>query len=285
MSDSAPLAANRLREVADLMHIRLFIVHVLRLASGNWNTDNVQSPFWRFYQNADAGGYLDLPDGARLPLSPGRLYFVPAGVRFSCGNDAPFRHFYIHFDVVGLPSLTMRALFDGPVALAACPEFEARVTLFAASLATLPTLDIGGQCRAKALVYEGLARYLDGLPSETRERGLRQTAALEPVAPAIRHIESHLSEPLTIPGLAALCCLGPDHFARRFKECVGQTFGAYLRERRVMRAAQRLRFSDDSLDAIAHDCGFGNRNYMTRVFSATLGVPPAAYRKAGRAET
>src|SRR4029079_1993439 len=109
----------------------LFMVDALTLGAGRWNTRDVQSPYWRFYQNRDDGGHLALPNGSQFPLIPGRVSFVPPGVRFSCGNARPFRHFYIHFDMIGLPRLTIRALFDGPVALEADAAFEGRVTAFA----------------------------------------------------------------------------------------------------------------------------------------------------------
>jgi len=282
MSDSDNGRYGRRRDVSDHMHIRLFTVDALTLGAGRWNTRDVQSPYWRFYQNRDDGGHLDLPDGSQLPLIAGRIYFVPAGVRFSCGNARLFRHFYVHFDVIGLPRLTMRALFDGPVALEADSEFESRITDFAQEVAASLTLDVAGQCRAKGLIYEGFARYLNALPDALRERGLRRAEALEPVAPAIEHIEAHLGERLAVPALAALCCQSPDHFARRFRGCVGQAPGAYVQERRIARAAQMLLFSDESLDEIALCCGLGNRNYLTRVFAHAMEMPPAAYRRTGR---
>jgi AraC-like DNA-binding protein len=280
--DSGIRDRHRIRDVADAVHIRLFTVDALTLGAHRWNTRDVQSPYWRFYQNRDDGGYLDLPDGSHFPLQAERAYFVPAGVRFSCANTASFRHFYVHFDVIGLPRLTMRDLFDGPVALPEARAFEEHVATFASEVAASPTLDIAGQCRAKALVYEGFARCLSALPAKLRERGLRRAEALEPVAPAIDHIETHLGSPLPVPMLAALCFQSPDHFARRFRYCVGQTPGAYIRERRVARAAQMLLFTESSLDEIALLCGFGNRSYLTRIFTRAMEAPPATYRRTGR---
>lgn len=266
------------------MHVRLFQVDALRIEAGHWNAQEVRSPFWRFYRNEDAGAYVVLhgQGGRRYPFAPGRVYFVPAGVRFSCGNEAPFRHFYVHFDVVGLPSLTMRALFDGPVALPPDTAFESSVADFAQEAAMSRPLGLGQQCRAKALVYEGFARHLEALPVVERVAGLQRAEALEPVAPAVRHIEERLAERITVAELAARCCLSEDHFARKFKECVGSTPLSYITERRVTLAAQRLVFTEDSLDSIAAACGFGTREYLTRVFTRATNLPPAAYRKAGR---
>lgn len=272
----------RQRDVMDTLHIRLFTADRVTLHPGWWNMQGVQSPFWRFYQNRDDGAFLTLATGEHYPLAANRVYFIPAGVRYSCNNDRTVRHFYIHFDVIGLPRLTMRSLFDAPVLLPADERFEATVTGFAEEMRLSPALDLGGQCRAKALVYEGIARSLLLVSAESRDRSLRLAQEREPVVPALEHIENNLSSPLSIPVLAALCCLSPDHFARRFKICVGQTPGDYIQERRVTEAARLLLLTNRSIDAIASICGFANRNYLTRVFTRYMDLSPAAYRKGGR---
>lgn len=283
MSDSGTKQGNHVRDVADAMHIRVFTLSALRLDVNQWNARNVQSSYWRIYQNANDGAVLNLASGVQYPLYARRVYFVPAGVRFGCGDDGrAFKHFYVHFDVIGLPRLLMRALFDGPVACAPNIDFETRVFAFAQCLAHDSERSLSYQCRAKSLIYEGLARCLDEADTERLSLGLRRAELLEPVASALRYIDAYPADELTVPLLAGLCCQSPDHFARRFKQCVGQTPGVYIREKRVTLAAQRLLFTQDSLDMIAQDCGFGNRNYLTRVFTRAVGIAPAAYRHSRR---
>ncbi len=272
----------RQRNIMDTLHIRLFTVDRVTLPPGWWNIKEVQSPFWRFYQNREEGAFLTLPDDKPYPLEPNRVYFIPAGVRYSCHNERTVRHFYIHFDMIGLPRLTMRSLFDAPVMLPSEERFETTVANFAEEMQLSPTLDLSGQCRAKALIYEGIARSLLLVSAESRDRSLRLAQEREPVVPALEHIENTLSSPLSIPVLAALCCLSPDHFARRFKICVGQTPGDYIQERRVTEAARLLLLTNLSIDAIAANCGFANRNYLTRVFTRYMDLSPAAYRKGGQ---
>lgn len=284
MSDSAPLPRFTIAGITDNMHLRLFALGAPQLAAGRWDTRDVQSPYWRFYRNEDDGAYLDLTDGVRFPLRAGLVYFVPAGVRFSCGNvDAAFRHFFVHFDLVGLPHLMLRTFFRGPVELPPGDDFGARVAQFAAIVRAGPgARDLALHCRAKALVYEGLARHLETVGPEAHTESLRRTAALEPFLPALEYMEAHLADRLRTGELAALCCLSEDYFARRFRDCIGQTPGEYITERRVTRAAQQILFTEDSLDAIAETCGFGSRHYLTRVFTRAIGMPPAAYRKSVR---
>lgn len=258
------------------VHLRLLKIDTLQLSEGTWTARNVCDPFWRLYRNEDDGAFLNLPNREPFDLHAGRVYLVPAGVFFSCGQSAGFRHFYLHFDVVGLPRLTLASLFDGPVGLPLDPDFEARVSTVSAI--TEPNAQ---RWRAKAIAYEALARHIETVPPTLRVRALGRAAALEPVAPALALIESSLDSALDVPTLARTCCFSTDHFARLFKSSVGQTPAAYIQSRRIERAAERLLTTDDSLETIAEDYGLGNRFYFSRVFARKMGVPPAAYRKQG----
>jgi AraC-like DNA-binding protein len=283
MSDSVMCPSMLRGSVADDLHIRLFQVETLALAAGRWNAQNVRSPFWRLYRNGSDSAFLMLPDGVCYGLSAERIHFVPADVSFSCGSVADFDHFYIHFDVLGMSSLMMGVLFEGPITLPANADLENRLEKMTYRVKSEASpLDLAARCQVKALVYESLALCLEALLPERWERGVRAAERGEPVAPALQVIEANLSQPLPIPELAACCCLSPDYFARRFRECIGQTPGAYITHRRVTRASQQLLFTNDSLEKIAADCGFGSRFYLSRVFTRETGISPAAYRKTAR---
>ncbi len=265
----------------DHLHLRLFKMDYLPIDT-NWNAQSVQSSFWRFYFNDRDGAALELPDSL-YPLEAGRLTFVPAGVRFNCRCTHPVQHFYVHFDVIGLPEVVMRELFAHPIPL---PQ-EARLTqamqsILADMARVSPQSDLALQCRVKALLYEGLALYLRDLSPAQQQRSHQLRHVLQPLLPAIERVERELGTALSVAQLARDCHLSENHFIRRFRECVGQTPGQYIQERRVRLAAQKLLFTDDTIDTIAEACGFGNRFYFSRLFTRQVGVSPAAYRKAAR---
>jgi AraC family transcriptional regulator len=221
------------------------------------------------------------------PLAPGRLHFVPAGVRFSCRcTAARVGHFYIHFDVLGLPAPALDGLFARPVCLPPAPGLEGEADDLGAALSATADParrdDLTLHCQIKALLYAALALHLGSVPEEERARCLTLAARLEPVRPALDFIEANLGARLTNAELAARCCLSEDHFARRFRECVGVPPGEWVAERRVRAAAQRLLLTGDAIERIAEETGFGNRYYFTRVFARRMGAAPAAYRKSGR---
>lgn len=288
MATPAPLAL-------DQLHLRLFAVRRTTIDARSWTLENVQDAFWRFYVNLEEGAALELAGqagepGERYALAARQLYFVPAGVRFNTSTRARVEHFYVHLDVLGMPRAATQALFGGPVQVPPDAQLQGEALALASATGDTPLSDSGqaappsllAQCRIKALLYGALAAYLAQLPPGRLARYQQLEQAQAPVLPALQEIEARLAEPLTNAHLARLCHLSEDYFIRLFRSCVGQSPIQYIQAQRVRRAAQRLLFSADSIEAVAAASGFGNRFYFSRVFARHLGVAPAAYRRLAR---
>lgn len=274
----------------DTLNLRLFNVASVLITSHSWRVTNVCSSYWRFYSNDREGARLIVygAQGEKHPfnLEAGACYLVPSGVRFDCECVTPsIRHFYAHFEVLGLPGILLRELFSRPLCLPQPSEMHERSSTLVAELLREGDTSYGKLsllCRTKSLLYDALAVSICSLRPEEQERHQTYARLLEPVLPALGMIEEHFADPLTNRSLANSCCLSEDYFIRRFKECVGESPAQYIQRRRIESAANRLLFSTDSIEQIAVECGFGNRFYFTRAFSKRLGIAPAAYRKEGK---
>src|SRR3954452_712637 len=109
----------------DNLHTRIFVAYWTKINPARWKLKNVQSTYWRFYQNELDGAFIEL-DGTgnnhqfeSYPLLGGRSYFIPAGVRFNTDIVRETGHFFVHFDVLGIPDVAMRTIFNGPICLPA----------------------------------------------------------------------------------------------------------------------------------------------------------------------
>jgi AraC-like DNA-binding protein len=272
----------------DNLHTRIFMARQTTISPTRWRLKNVQSTYWRFYLNEVDGAFIELDSqgtghhSASYPLLGGRAYFIPAGVRFNTDINREVGHFFVHFDVLGIPEIAMRTIFNGPICLPYSERLEQAVREIVTGLGEGQAVDLVLECRVKAVIYEGLALYLQNLPPEQLNQSLQLAIALKPVLPAINYISNNLARPLFNRELAGLCQMNEDYFIRRFKECMSQTPGDYIREQRVKLAAQQLLFSPNSIEQIAAASGFGSRFYLSRVFKNVTGLSPAAYRKASR---
>jgi AraC-like DNA-binding protein len=91
-----------------------------------------------------------------------------------------------------------------------------------------------------------------------------------------------LAEPLSIPEIAGRIDMAPGHFARAFREVMGEPPHRWLMRRRIARAKELLRSPDMSIAEIALICGFVDQSHLTRVFSRGERLTPAAWRRLDR---
>ena len=96
----------------------------------------------------------------------------------------------------------------------------------------------------------------------------------------IDHVEAHLFEPLRLGDVATRAGLSPHYFSRLFRVLTGETFGSYVRRRRMAIAAKRLRSEGPELRLIdlALDCQYDSQEAFTRAFKRAVGQTPGAYR-------
>jgi transcriptional regulator GlxA family with amidase domain len=89
----------------------------------------------------------------------------------------------------------------------------------------------------------------------------------------------NLHKPLTVPLLAERVAMSPRNFARVFTKEMKTTPAKFLERLRVEAARRRLEESQNSMETIASECGFGNINSMRNVFQRALKIPPGHYRR------
>ena len=88
-----------------------------------------------------------------------------------------------------------------------------------------------------------------------------------------------LDEPLNVPLLAQRVAMSPRNFARVFTREMKTTPAKFVERLRVEAARRRLEESQNSMETIASECGFGSVNSMRNVFQRTVKIAPGQYRR------
>jgi transcriptional regulator GlxA family with amidase domain len=89
----------------------------------------------------------------------------------------------------------------------------------------------------------------------------------------------NLHKPLTVAVLAQRVAMSSRNFARVFTKEMKTTPAKFVERLRVESARRRLEESQNSMETIADECGFGNVNSMRNVFQRTLKIAPGQYRR------
>ncbi|MFF7710307.1 transcriptional regulator FtrA [Pseudomonas sp. NPDC007930] len=134
-----------------------------------------------------------------------------------------------------------------------------------------------------AHVSNTVARRLVMAPQ--RSGGQAQFIAA-PVAQAPRHdlaallewAREHLSEPLSVPQLAAKALMSERTFLRRFHEATGMAPKAWLQHARLAQARALLESTGLNTEQIAERCGFASVEGFRVAFRKAVGLAPSLYR-------
>jgi transcriptional regulator GlxA family with amidase domain len=89
----------------------------------------------------------------------------------------------------------------------------------------------------------------------------------------------NLNKPLNVAMLAERVAMSPRNFARVFTKEMKTTPAKFVERLRVEAARRRLEESQNSMETIAGECGFGNVNSMRNVFQRSLKIAPGHYRR------
>ena len=99
------------------------------------------------------------------------------------------------------------------------------------------------------------------------------------VEAAVRYIESHHAEPISLADVAQHTAMSPSRLAHLFKQHTQRSILAYLHEYRIGRICEELLRTDVPVTELAANLGYGDLRFFHRVFRRQVGYSPTAYRR------
>lgn len=304
-----------LADVLDISRVRGALMANVR-AHAPWGLAVPDSPGATFHAVTAGTAWLRVGRREPLQLMPGDLLLMPSGVahRISSeprGRCRPFDRRMKEEAITPAGDLTLSG--SGAATGFVCAAYDYDVDVAhplmrllpnvlhvpadpvagrdVAALVELLAAEVGGHHAGSRsatarlidlLLIAAIRRWL-AVPSRDAEPSW--LAALRD--PTIAHILALLherpSERWTLDALAREAHLSRATLARRFNEEVGEPPLTYLARWRMQLAAQRLKHSSDSVEAIAHDVGYTSEYAFNRAFARHRGLPPGRYRRLARA--
>ena len=99
------------------------------------------------------------------------------------------------------------------------------------------------------------------------------------VKQAIRYMNAHLYEAISVEQVAGVVNLSPSHFSRQFKRSTGYSPYEYIILRRLDRAKYLLTSTQLTVKEIAFEIGYNSEENFIHSFQKNVGISPGLFRK------
>lgn len=221
-----------------------------------------------------------------IMLPPGSLWVLPAGDEATLRLEAPFSYIRMTID----PRLLARVLTDTTsdgtgielrrtYAIHSPQLRHLLMTLIAEADARNP----GGLAFVETLIA-AIGRQLAVHAAVTPSRPEPARGGLSPASRrrVLELIDAKLDARLSIETLAREAGMSPAHFARAFKQTLGEPPHRFLLTQRLDRARRLLERPDTQLSDVALRSGFADQAHFTRHFKRRFGITPGALTRSRR---
>lgn len=204
-------------------------------------------------------------DAQQVAITPGSASVIAPNVRTVFRFEGESRHIYAHFRLpAGGDSVAMPMMQElGEAWSSLSQSLEEAVGWFPSQ-----------PRRASVRLWDVLWR-LAGQPMAEWDPSKRLHPAL---SRAVREIELHLSQVISIPLLAKKAEVSHNHLTRLFRTQFGQTVEGYIRQRRVERARHLLAETTLPVKSIAAEVGLPDLHFFNKTLRAATKLSPREYR-------
>ncbi len=222
--------------------------------------------------------HITYANGEKSSFNNGQLIYIPKRCEYEIvfvyeterrGRKSP-QDIVVNFDMRELNGKE-RALADKIISISdnISPRTEALLKEIIRTCFDLKTPHL----RVSSIFYS-LLEELSTIPA-TEKAGNPKADVL----PAVRYLDTHITENVSIPELASMCLMSVTSFRKHFRDYTGMSPVEYRMYTKIAKAKQLLRNSGEmSVKEIAISLGFCESSYFHRVFYDMTGKTPSQYR-------
>ena len=249
---------------------------VSHLTPSYWHKDPDNRPYARIYYVNKGLGFIR-SYGRQYELTPGRLYLIPPAGDFAYGCKKDLQIWWLHFTA---KLFSYVDLFDYlPYEIELVPQ---PISHIEASLSRL--IEIHGNKSARDQLESGgiLLQLLSMFFKDPEGENLPQAQNIRTrLLPALKHIEEHPDERISVETLAKIAGYEKSHFSTLFSTAFATSPAKYIMRKRIEQAQLLLQRSNDKMETLAHRLGFSDAFHFSKAFKHQTGVSPSEYRKKG----
>ncbi len=236
-------------------------------------------------ENLNSYLFFIVLDGNGIVSYEGKIYPISAGdcVWLDCTRP------YSHESSADAPWSLMWVHFNGKTAADYYEMFEQQgstflfrplnLVAFADTLSQLYQTQLDKSSFMELLSNKYITDIITLCFTESRAEHSGEYSIPEKLNQVHTYLEEHYSERITLEKLSGQFFISKFHLSREYRKTFGTTLLGDLTAKRISHAKSMLRFSSDSVESIAQNCGFQDAGYFIKVFRKSEGMTPLEYRR------
>lgn len=114
---------------------------------------------------------------------------------------------------------------------------------------------------------------------DTQESFAKPKSGLSWIHNTFNLIEQHLVKGISLTELAKSASVTPAHLSRVFKKLTGMNLIHYMTKKRMIKAKELLKDTNEKINMVAVQCGFESLPHFHRTFKKHVDLTPAEFRK------
>ena len=236
-------------------------------------------------ENLNSYLFFIVLDGNGIVSYEGKIYPISAGdcVWLDCTRpyshessaDAPWRLMWVHFN--GKTAADYYEMFEQQGSTFLFRPLN--LVAFADTLSQLYQTQLDKSSFMELLSNKYITDIITLCFTESRAEHSGEYSIPEKLNQVHTYLEEHYSERITLEKLSGQFFISKFHLSREYRKTFGTTLLGDLTAKRISHAKSMLRFSSDSVESIAQNCGFQDAGYFIKVFRKSEGMTPLEYRR------
>lgn len=267
--------------------------------NGDWNWQNVSSPFARIYYVTEGNAQIIIEQANSsqktiITLKPNHLYMIPAYTVHSYQCDSVFSHYYLHvyegfkketdiFEYYNFPyevnaesgelDLFTSLLNEYPdfSLPASDPKSYDNTTVFTDYVRRYNDLDLFQKMKIRGLILIVFSHFLKFASKKVWISDDRLLKVLD-------YIHSHIYDEINLDTLSDKACVTKPYLIRIFKKNFSISPLQYINNKKIEKAQLILITEDLPVKEVAYKLGFNDHSYFIRLFKKLTGRTPLEYR-------
>jgi len=130
--------------------------------------------------------------------------------------------------------------------------------------------------KAEKLMLRVSAKLEEKYASSIR---LRENEDGGPLDVAIRFIQEHYNENISLDDAANVCHLQKNYLSNLISKQLGMSFSQFKNQLRIVEAKRRIQQGRETITEVALSVGYNDLNYFSRIFKQNVGMTPQEYSR------